>query len=205
MGLEKLAQSAHSSPARERRNRWRATLHRLKTLVARSIRCPQHRGLKQGEPICDVGDDVTSKPEQTHDIPTVTNHGCAAQSFLQALESLVASSRLNVASYIREWQNAPPKAPGTRLRALFPVPPVREWPDEVHHSFEDVGVVLKGPNFCLGALNCLQTGMKACFGHAAMNKSPSAAQKATQTHVCRMTACLLQRLKEELELAIITP
>ncbi|CAE7543518.1 unnamed protein product [Symbiodinium sp. CCMP2592] len=185
MGLEKLAQSAHSSPARQRRNRWRATLHRLKTLVARTIREP-------------VGEDVTSKPEQTRDIPTVTNRGCAAQSFLQALESLVASSRLNVASYIREWQNALPKAPGTRLRALFPVPPVREWPDEVHHSFEDVGVVLKVSNFCLGALNCLQTGMKACLGHAAMNKSPSAAQKATQTHVCRMTACLLQRLKEEL-------
>ena len=198
MGLEKWAESAHSSPARNRRNRWRATLHHLKTLIARSVRCPFQHGLKQGEPPRDMGDDMTSKAEQTHDIPTMTHHDCAAHELLQALASLVVSSHLNVASYIREWQNAPPKAPGTPLRALFPVPPVHAWPDEVQHSFKDAEVVLKVSNFCLGTLNCLQTGMKASFGHASMNKFPSTAQKATQIHVCRMTASFLQRLKEEL-------
>ena len=198
MGLDKWASPAHSSPARQKRNRWRATLRHLKMLISKSVESSCRKRAKQDLPACHATTQSTSSLVDTGNLESLAGEGCAARDFLHALESLTLSSSLSVASYIGEWLIAPARAPGIRLRELFPIPPIPSWPDDIPHSPADVDVCLKVSNLCLGALNCLQIGMKSSFDQGAMNRVPSTAQKVTQAHVCRMTVCFLHRLRAEL-------
>ena len=124
MGLDKWASPAHSSPARQKRNRWRATLRHLKMLISKSVESSCRKRAKQDLPACHATTQSTSSLVDTGNLESLAGEGCAARDFLHALESLTLSSSLSVVSYIGEWLIAPAKAPGIRLRELFPIPPI---------------------------------------------------------------------------------
>ena len=110
-----------SSPARRYRNKWRSRRSRLP--VQPEARSPQ--------------------PEMR------TNS--AAHDFCAALTDFLESSPLTTAVFFRQWSAPHSKIAGHRLRDLFPIPPVRSWPENVPlHG--DAQLCMKVTNMCLGAL-----------------------------------------------------
>ena len=124
----------------------------------------------------------------------VPQNQTAANDFRDVLASLMHGSKLVTATFVRKWTAPYTKTPGRRFRDLFPVPPLREWPKDVVLEGLGAQVCCDVANWCLGALNCLELGLKSDFRHGEMNISPSTAQASAQKHVCCRVVRFLGRL-----------
>ena len=128
--------------------------------------------------------------------PIAADQPVRKHPFLAFLEGMLLTSNLGVATFFDGWARAGPKKPGTRCRDLFPIPPLQSWPEQVttgHVALDDCTGVA---NMCLGALNCLSSGMKRLFQNKPMNTTPSTAQLSAQVHVCTRVVRFLERLDD---------
>ncbi|CAE7209507.1 unnamed protein product [Symbiodinium sp. CCMP2592] len=183
-GVEKRSQQAHSSPARQRRNRWRSARMKLQRKVRRVIALTTCSAPEVQQ---SAGASKQAQPQ---------DHS-AAGDFRDVLASFMRCSELVTACFVSKWTAPHAKAPGRRFRDLFPVPPLREWPLDVLLDGLGAQVCLDVANWCLGALNCLELGLKSDFRHGEMNTFPSAPQASAQKHVCCRVVRFLARLNGE--------
>ena len=184
-GLDKMTAVWSGSPARSRRNQWRATClklkHKLKTcllpVLMHSMLSHKNGGVLET--------DAGSEGKRT-----------AADQLCSTMKDFMDTSRLGCAVFFRKWWGHEPcstSVGGARLRDLFPIPALREWPMQINSLAICQETCLSMSNMCIGALNFLNIGMKASVGPTVMRRSPSAAQLETQRHVCRRVVRFLLR------------
>ena len=180
-GVEMMCKQMRSSPARQRRNRWRSARMKLQQRLRGAI----------AQRMCPAPEVQQCLPGSQQALPQDRS---AARDFRDVLSSVMRGSKLVTACFLRGWAAPCAKIAGHRFRDLFPVPPLREWPKSI--SLEGLGIqeCFDVANWCLGALNCLELGLKPDFCHGKMNVSPSTAQASTQRHVCSRVVRFLARL-----------
>ena len=118
----------------------------------------------------------------------------ASEELTSKLRQFMEVSKLGAATFYRSWLGQSPQSGAGRLRDLFPIPPLTEWPETVETGTASRQACFDFSNMCLGALNCLNTGMKPSPCARFMRKMPSAAQRETQRHVCSQVALFLNRV-----------
>lgn len=172
--MDKAITVSHQSTARKRRNLWRASTHKLRQklhkTVIRSGRLPKHDGHK--------ADDTT----------------CAAGTLFVVLSRLLQTTSLAIALFFRSWMQAGPKKANYRCRDVFPLPQIDVWPGSSFSSGLTPQICLGLSNLVVGALNCLHVGLKDHIPAGSVNTTPSAAQKSAHKHICKRVHRFLERL-----------
>ena len=131
-----------SSPARRRRNKWRAMKFGLIRRIA-ALPC------------------VTSHPAVLETTVTKTAETASASGHLRdARLFLVQSNAHKVGRYYSDWIRGMLCETLQRSRDLLPLPSVTFWPSEVDAGQIDVATGLDICNMCIAGLNFLSQGMK---------------------------------------------
>eukprot|EP00439_Symbiodinium_sp_Y106_P070151 s430_g12.t1 len=94
-----------------------------------------------------------------------------ADKVCAVIKEFMETSCLGGAHFFRKWWGQEPSAVGSgRLRDLFPIPPLLEWPMLIGSLAIRKETCLDMSNMCIGALNFLNTGMKASIGPIVMRR-----------------------------------
>lgn len=170
------------SHARQTRNKWRMSCLKLRKRLKPLVKLCLSQSCAAGLQEKDKSPNSSSLHEQ------------ASEDLSNTLKQLMQMSSLGAATFYRSWLSQSSCSGTGRLRDLFPIPPLTEWPGAVKTGTASKRACFDFSNMCLAALNCLNTGMKPSVCDRSMRKTPSVAQQETQHHVCSQVAIFLQRV-----------
>ena len=164
------------SPARRRRNRWRATKLSLVKQVAALVSTLPFVAETPGKP--------------SHELTS-------AASLQDALLSVLNRKTSRVGLFYFDWLKRGCNAVEQRNRDLLPLPAISSWPAGLDAPCSDSPSALAVCNMCIAGLNCLNLGIKDSLPKPGGSRAATSSQRAAQRHICSQVARYVERLKDE--------
>lgn len=164
------------SPARRRRNRWRATKLSLVKQVAALVSTLPFVAETPGKP--------------SHELTS-------AASLQDALLSVLNRKTSRVGLFYFDWLKRGCNAVEQRNRDLLPLPAISSWPAGLDAPCSDSPSALAVCNMCIAGLNCLNLGIRDSLPKPGGSRAATSSQRAAQRHICSQVARYVERLKDE--------